>query len=678
MPRAKGTPLRAFAIFVLAAVIGVGGGVLGSGFQHGLTAIQRLLTGMQPEEQLSKAVTDNLTWWQTLLVPTVGGLAAGLVVMLLRGKKPPFGIADIVVLVQLRKGVIRLRESIVQIVASACTIGTGGSIGREGANSHIAATIASLLARWTRVGSRSRSVLVGCGVAAGMATSYNAPIAGAMFVMEVVLGNFAMDVFAPIVVASVLATMVRGGFLGEEAIYSDTLANTRLEVEQGLVLTAIVLGMFCGFGGLFFRYALASGRRLFARLRLPPPLALALGGLIVGGIGIYVPETWGNGWEVVDTIAHGPTITLVVTLLIWKVVATVSTVGSGGLGGIFTPNLVIGAAFGAFFVYGIDALSSASASDADLGNKIAVFAFVGMAGLTSATMHAPVTAVVLIFELTGHYEIVLPAMLCSIVASITSSFVDQDSYYTAAIRDRGEEVPAGIEDMAIRSTFARDVMRTDLHTVKDTARFDEVMELLGNHRGDTIYVVDDDGRLAGRIELQDVKNFINDPTLSSVVIAADLTRPAIAATSDDSIAALMPRFDDPELREIVVIDAHQTKRPLGRVRHLDVITTIGSEVLGPQRRSTRLAVGDRDRRDLRLPRGHEFAAVALPDEWVGHAIDALPADDRNDLVVVSVVRTTDGRETTLAAHPELVLEEGDQIVVLGNASAIRQLRHRRG
>ncbi len=677
MPRAKGTPLRAFAIFFLAAVIGVGGGVLGSGFQHGLSAIQRLLTGMEPDEQLSDAVASNLTWWQTLLVPTVGGLAAGCVILLLRGKKPPFGIADIVVLVQLRKGVIRLRESIVQIVASACTIGTGGSIGREGANSHIAATIASLLARWTRVGSRSRSVLVGCGVAAGMATSYNAPIAGAIFVMEVVLGNFAMDVFAPIVVASVLATMVRTELLGPEAIYSESLANAKLEVEQGLVLTAIVLGMFCGFGGLFFRFALASGRRLFAGLRLPPPFALAVGGLVVGGIGIWVPETWGNGFEVIDTIAKGPTITLVAMLLVLKVVTTVSTVGSGGLGGIFTPNLVIGAAFGAFFIYGIDPLISTDSADLNLGTKIAVFAFVGMAGLTSATMHAPVTAVVLIFELTGHYEIVLPAMLCSIVASITSSFVDQDSYYTAAIRDRGEEVPAGIEDMAIRSTFARDVMRTDLHTVKHTASFDEVMELLGNHRGDTIYVLDDDDRLSGRIELQDVKNFINDPTLSSVVIAADLTRTAPVATSDDSIAALMPRFDDPELREIVVIDGHQTKRPLGRVRHLDVITTIGSEVLGPQRRSTRLTVGDHDRRDLRLPRGHEFAAIALPDAWVGHAIDALPVDDRHELVVVSIIRTEDGRERTHAAHPEFVLAEGDQVVVLGAANAIRKLRHRR-
>lgn len=675
MPRPKGTPLRAFAIFLLAAVIGVSGGLLGSAFQHGLTWIQRLLTGVQADQDLSDAVRANLTWWQTMLVPTVGGLAAGCVILLLRGKKPPFGIADLVVLVQLRKGAIRLRESLVQIVASACTIGSGGSIGREGANSHIAATVASLLARWTRVGSRSRAVLIGCGVSAGMATSYNAPIAGAIFVMEVVLGNFAMDVFAPIVVASVLATMVRGEILGTGAIYSESLRDSFSIVPSTLVLMAILLGVFCGFGGLIFRAALRGGRRLFAALKLPAPLALALGGLVVGAIGVFMPETWGNGFEVVDQIAQGPTGVLIVTLFFWKLVATCATVGSGGLGGIFTPNLVIGAAFGAFFVYGLDALQTGGEDTTDyLAKEIAVFTFVGMAGLTAATMHAPVTAVVLIFELTGHYEIVLPAMLCSIVASITSSLVDQDSYYTAAIRAKGEEVPAGIEDMAIRSTFVRDVMRADCITVRDTASFQEVMALLASHRGDTIYVQDEKGSLIGRIELQDVKNFINDPTLTAAVIAADLTRPAITARPDDSIAAVMPQFDDPELGEVAVVSGQSPPRLIGHVRHRDVIATIGSEVLGPQRRSTRLSVGDRDARDLRLPRGHRFASLPVPDAWVGHAVDALPSDSRRDVVVLAALRTAaDGKERSHAATPDFVLQDGDRVIVLGSADAIRGL-----
>ena len=671
MPKQKGMPLRAFAIFLLAAIIGVVGGLLGVAFQTGLNWIQHTLTG--PEANLSDAVRNHLNWWQTLLVPTAGGLAAGLVLLLVRGKKPPFGIADLVVLVQLRKGTIRLRESLVQIVSSACTIGSGGSIGREGANSQIAATVAALIARWTQLGSRPRAVLLGCGVAAGMATSYNAPITGAMFVMEAVLGNFAMDVFAPIVVASVLATMIRSELLSEGAIYADSLPKELPELPSNLVLMALLLGVMCGFGGLVFRFALSIGRTAFTKLKLAPPLTLALGGLCVGAIGVFMPETWGNGIEVIQKISHEPSGTLILTLFVWKLAATCATVGSGGLGGIFTPNLVIGAAFGAFFAFGLHWLTGAAETGATKV-ETQIFAFVGMAGLTAATMHAPVTSVVLVFELTRHYELTLPVMLCCIVASITASLLDEDSYYTAAIKQKGEQLPGGIEDMAIRTTFVRDVLRRDVVTVRDTAGFSEVMQLLGSHRGDTIYVQDGIGALVGRIELQDVKNFLNDPALTSAVIAADLTRPAVTAGPDESIAAVMPHFDDPELREIAVVSPGNPPRLRGRVRHQDVITTLGSEVLGQQRRNTRLSLQGADAEDLKVPQGYELRTLLVPDAWVGLAIDALPPESLRGVVVMMAIRSENGREEHVAGTPDLVLLEGWRVVVLGTPESIARLQ----
>ena len=235
-------------------------------------------------------------------------------------------------------------------------------------------------------------------------------------------------------------------------------------------------------------------------------------------------------------------------------------------------------------------------------------------------------------------------------------------------------MPTGIEDLAIRSTFVRDVMRADCLTISDKASFDEVMEVLSRHRGDTIYVRDENDSLIGRIELQDVKTFINDPTLSSVVIAADLTRPVVTARADASIATVMPRFDDPELREIAVITSTKPHRLLGRVRHYDIIASIGSEVLGPQRRNTRIPVIGADGRDLQLPPGHRLATLPVPDAWVGHAIDSLPGEGRSDIIVLLEIRRTDGREATTAATPDLVLREGSRIVVMGSNTAIRQLR----
>lgn len=666
MQQQKGTPLRTFAIFLLAAFVGIAGGLLGIVFQMGLNLLQHLLTGFEDGQPLSHAVRDNLTWWQTMLVPTVGGFAAGLVLLVLRGKRPPFGVTDLVALVQLRKGTIRLRESVVQIVSSACTIGSGGSIGREGASVQIAATVAALVSRWTQLGSRPRAILIGCGIAAGMASSYLAPIAGAIFVMEVVLGNFAMGVFAPIVVAAVLATIVRSELLNEVPLYAMDAAGLA-KLSPGLVLAALVLGLLCAVGGIFFRWLLLAGKRLFKQLHLPEPIAMALGGLVVGAIGVFMPETWGNGSEVIGLVAHNPSVTLILTLFLWKQVATVSTVGPGGLGGVFTPNLLVGASFGCLFAYGLGFLMPISPAER------ATFTFVGMAGLCAATMHAPVTAVVLVFELTGHYELTLPVMLCSIVASITASLIDEDSYYTAAIKAKGEQVPSGLEELAIRTTFVRDVLRRDCVTVLDTARFIEVMGHLGSHRGDTIYVRNGAGALVGRIELQDVKAFLNDPSLTAAVIAADLTRPVVTAHPDDSIATVMPRFDDPELREIAVVSPGPTQRLLGRIVHQDVLTTLGSEVLGAQRRTTRLPLhGDAD--GVALPDGHELRAIPVPDPWIGLAIDALPAASRTDVTIVMAIRGRDAQAERLPATPDLVLEDGWQVVVLGSRSAIDKLQ----
>ncbi len=668
MPQ-KGLPLRTFAIFLLAAVIGVAGGVLGSFFQLGLNWLQEQLTGGSGA-QMSEAVRANLTWWQALLVPTLGGLAAGAVLLLLRGDKPPFGVADLVGIVQLRKGALRFRQSLVTIVSSACTIGTGGSIGREGANSQIAATVASILAKVTRVSSKHRAVLLGCGVAAGMATSYNAPIAGAIFVMEIVLGNFAMDVFAPIVVASVLATIVRSELLTEARVY-ENVSDVVQRLPLGLVLAALVLGLFCGIGGVLFRTALRGGRSFFRAMRLPLPVTTALGGLIVGAVGIFMPETWGNGFEVIDDVVANaaglaPSMALILTLFFWKQVATVATVGSGGLGGIFTPNLVIGAAFGVLFASAVGEVLEVQPG------QVATFAFVGMAGLTAATMHAPVTAVVLVFELTGHYELTLPVMLCSIVASVTASVIDEDSYYTAAMKAKGDEVPGGLEDLAIRTTYVRDVVRTDCLTVPHTADFTEVMQLLQTHRGDTVYVVGDDQGLVGRIELQDVKAFLNDPTLTNVVIAADLTRPVVTATAERSIADVLPRFDDPELREIAAVSHHQPPRLLGRVRHQDVLTTLGDEVLGRQRRNLRLAVRGRSE-ELELPPGYAIRSVTAPDAWVGLAVDALPDAARSEVVVLLLIRKGASDEEALPATADQVVEADDELVVLGTRAAVRDL-----
>jgi CIC family chloride channel protein len=297
-----------------------------------------------------------------------------------------------------------------------------------------------------------------------------------------------------------------------------------------------------------------------------------------------------------------------------------------------------------------------------------------MAGLCAAVTHAPVTSIVLVFELTGHYELTLPIMLCSITASVVARMIDEDSYYTDAMRQKGQTLPTGLEELALKTTYVRDVMRKEVATVRDVATFDEVMDRLSKERGDSLYVLDEAGALVGRIQLQDVKNFINDPTLSSVVIAQDLTRPAVTASPDDSIASILPYFDDASVSEIAVTQANPRKL-LGCVRQQDVIAGFRSEVLGQQRRA-RIRSGDKKRSEhVDLPNGWEIAEITVPAEWHDLAIDNLPESALAWLAPLTVERLTDdGVVERLAATQDLVLRQGWSMVALCRSAELQRWR----
>jgi CIC family chloride channel protein len=656
-------PVTAFVLFAMAAIVGVAGGVLSYGFQEAVRWLQLIAVG---DGGTIADAGKRLEWWMRILVPTAGGVVAGVVLLfVVRGS--PFGVTDIVELVYTRRGRIHAGPSALQIVSSATSIATGSSIGKEGPNSQLAATVGALLAHWFKASTRTRAVLLGCGVAAGMATSYGAPIAGALFVMEVVLGNFAMDVFAPIVVASVVATLVRNELDPIGTIYETKVTLT----EPSLVLSAIVLGVLCAFGSIAFRKSLDVSKLFFARLPTFLPLRLGVGGAIVGAIGIWFPEVWGNGYDTLKTLVDAPPpLAIVGMLVLMKTLATAASTGSGAIGGIFTPNLVVGGAAGAAFG---SLLLQTWPSTGD--NRVA-FALVGMAGLCAATTHAPITSILLVFEMTRDYGLILPLMLCSMSASIFARLLDPDSIYTARLRAKGHDVDSGIEQTAMRTTSIRELMRRDHVQVRDTASFDEVMELFSTTRHDAIYVVDADGRLLGHIHVHDVKLFLNDPSLGSVVIAADMTRPAPTAFPDETLAATLARFDDPELEELAVVKAATTPTLLGRVTRRDLIAMLSNEV--GQRRSLRARLsseGGHETSLLELPAGVTIERIPVPEDLVGRALDTLETDDEVGLHILLVVQPgVDGRNEPLLAEPALVLAAGATLVALGTKESIAAFR----
>jgi CIC family chloride channel protein len=667
MQRVRGLPLEATRIFVQAAIIGLFGGLLGVAFRWAVVWLGELVMGPgAPVEVL-------LPWWQSLLIPTLGALGAGLLLRAIRDQRGPFGIGDVVEMAMTRRSTIRVVPSIVQICSSGLSIASGGSIGREGANSQFGATLAAWLGRNLPNTRRSRTVLIGCGIAAGMASAYKAPIAAAIFVMEVVLGNFAMDVLAPIVVASVISTLVTVAVFGQDPLYH--IGQFEL-TEWPLVLSAGLLGAMCGLGGIAFRRCLEFGRRVFDRIPAPLAVRMTLGGLLVGLIGIWHPEVWGNGqttiFEIVQNPGTAPTFLLLASLLVFKTVATAITAGSGALGGVFTPNLVVGAVFGAAFARGVDLFV--------VGEHHTEFALVGMAGLCAATTHAPITAIMLIFEMTGNYGLILPLMLCSILASITARMLDEDSIYTARLRARGHRVGQGLEELAIHQNYVRDIMRRDAARVLDTAPFDDILELFQRDRADTVHVVNTDGRLLGMIHLHDVKQFINDPTLGSVVIAADLTRPAPSVAPDESLAAIIERFDDPDLAELPVVRSATDQHLEGRVTRRDLVTCLSEEVLGERKLRAKLKIaGQRDTKWIEMPPGAALTRLPVPDDLVDRSLDSLDLVQSHGVHVLVVVRRDElGREERVLPRPELVLEDGFELVVFGAVEDVATFRRLHG
>jgi len=683
MAKAQRLRLEASGIFLLAAIVGALGGFGGWAFREILQYLQAFAMGPAAGKDIAVAATDNVVeaasalspLWR-IVIPAAGGLLAGLLLLIVVKRPSPFGIAGYMEMVQTRRSKIHPFRSLGQILSSTCSLASGGSLGREGAITHISTTFASIFGGTLKEGSRNRVVLVACGVAAGMASSYNAPIAGAIFVMEVILGSFAMEIFAPLVVSSVISTIVTKFLVGHgEPLYMADPEKVQLLVDHApLILSAILLGVFCGAGGVLFNMALEWGRKLFQLIPGPALCRLALGGLLVGGIGVWYPEVWGNGYEAINLItdklvkddALNP-MPMLLAILFLKLVATSFTVGSGALGGVFTPTLVVGASFGAFFAYGLDFFTVVEEDTKE------VFTLVGMAGICAATTHAPITAIMLIFELTLDYNIILPVMLCSIIASLTARFLAPDSYYTARLRERGHAQAAGVEELAMATNYVRDIMRADAVRVHQTESFEHVMDLFSSTRRDTVYVVDPMFTLTGRIHLHDVKYFINDPSLGSVVIAADLTRRAVTVTPDETLASILPRFDDPDLDELAVVSESHAPTLKGRVTRRDVMACLSDEVLGKRRLRTRFRTREgREDSHVELPTATDLDKFTMPAHLAGRTIGSLdlPA---GILPLVLVERTQDGREQRVLAEPQTVIPPDSDLIVMGKLESLKRL-----
>ncbi len=503
-------PSETLITYLWAGIVGCLGGASGPLFRWACDQVQQVLVGN--DKNLVEAASD-LPNWRRVAVPTLGGLLAGLVLVwgrrLTRGERA----ADYMESVTIGDGVIRTGPTLVKVVSSIASIASGGSIGREGPMVQLAAMFASRVGRWVRFPRARLRLMVACGAAAGIASAYNAPIGGALFVAEIVLGSIAMESFGPLLFASFMATVLARAFVGVAPLLG--VQGFEL-VSFGELFCYLGLGLLAGALAPLFLWLLEASTRLFARLPLPIWARMALGGLIVGLITIQHPYVWGNGQGALRVILHTDWLWgALLTLLAFKLVATASTVGSGAVGGVFTPTLLVGAVIGALVGNAVHAFAP---EHTGLPHH---YALVGAGAFLAATTHAPLMAILILFDMTLAHEIVLPLMLACVGAYLVSQALHETGIYAVPRKALQQEPPAREHLEALREC---DLMRPDPPRIRDTARFSEILDAFVANRHNNLYVVDAAGAFCGVIPLHEIKPLLNDPDLHRLTIAHDFLR----------------------------------------------------------------------------------------------------------------------------------------------------------
>ena len=565
---------------VLAGGVGVIGGLVNLFFYYATESVKNLFL-RHPGDPVE--VAEMMANWQLILTPTLGGLCAGLVLywgLRLVGPQRSSNLLEVVVA---GDGRLPMRSAIIKFVSSLITIGSGGSIGREGGITQLSATFASKWGQWARWHPYRLRLLVGCGAASGISAAYNAPISGAVFAALIVLGNFSMNLFAPLVFASVVATMVSRSFFGLRPWYT-VPAFEFTSVSQ--LPWFICLGLLTGAVGAVILKLLNRSEELFKKLEVPIYIRLALGGLVVGVIALRFPGVWGNGYVVTNRILVGQYpqetagLTFLAGLFLAKLVATLATVGSGAVGGVFTPTLFFGAGVGAIFGLGLRELH--------IGEElpIAAFAVVGMGSMLSATLRSPLLAMIMIFEISLDYSLMPPLMLACVVSILVAGKLHPESIYTEPLRRKGLLIrqDAATSEAATERTVS-DLMRAPVPPVRETCPLREIANRFLTSANNFLPVVDGKGQMVGIIALQDLKEFLGSGDEILGVIAYDLMRPPPpCVTPNQRLLEVLPVVLASEQRNIPVVNTLKENRLVGALARAEVLG-IFSELISASRKS---------------------------------------------------------------------------------------------
>jgi len=549
---------------VLALVTGVGAGLGAVAFRYMILGFTYVFSGHRDYSAVGHAdnpLIPGFGIWFVVLAPVVGGLIYGPLVSRFAPEARGHGVPEVMLAVNRMGGRIRPQVPVVKSLASAICIGSGGSVGREGPIVQIGSAIGSVTGQWLRAPESQLRLLVACGAAGGISATFNAPIAGVFFALELILRNFQTQSFGLVVLSSITADAIGRAAFGNHPFLS--LPGFDFSSPLELVLYAGLGVLATGVGVAFVR-VLYSGEDLADRLwRGPAWLRPAAGGILLGLLLLAVPQLYGVGYPVLQRAVGGHYVILVLLgLLAAKLLATSMTMWIGGSGGVFAPSLFMGAmlgcAYGAVAHHLLPHLAAAAGA----------YGLVGMGAVFAAAARAPITAVIIIFELTGDYRIILPLMFAIVVATALSGGLSRDTIYTLKLRRRGIDIdqpqPVGL----MAQIPVSDAMGNPPRAVRPDQPLGELVKRFASERSDSLPVIAADGTVAGVVAAVDVEGALGqDGGDSTVAVALARAAPTLRAADslEDAVHVLAGSDDE----GVPVLDEHG--RLIGWLTHRRVL-----------------------------------------------------------------------------------------------------------
>lgn len=626
--------------------------------------------GIAAETRDPLDVAQNLAWYWRIAIPAAGGALVGPLIYFFAREARGHGIPEVMKAVAIRGGVIRARIVGVKALASALSIGTGGSVGREGPIVQIGSAFGSTLGQKLQLNAAGIRTLVGCGAAAGISATFNAPIAGAIFAAEIIVGDFAVTQFTPIVISSVVASVVTRYAIGNHPAFPVPDYEIVSPFELGPYMIA---GIVAGLVAVAFIRTLSFAEDTFERVPLPEWSKASVGGAMVGVMAIWLPNVYGVGYTTIAGALTGQlTAGLMGLLVVAKILATSITIGSGGSGGVFAPSLFLGATAGG--VVGVLVEQYFPGATATSG----AYALVTMGAVVAAATHAPVSAIIIIFELTQTIDIIPALMTACVISTLVAQLSFRDSIYTTKLRRQGVDMFEARNPNVLKDLSVRDVIVLDPVVIPASADFKTILDLVVSSPHNQFYVASPSGAHMGAISLQEIRRLIYEQdALQHVVVAGDLVDPSHPSVTDDvDLSVVMSIFSSTHVDEIAVVNADDPDKLVGTVREKDVIEASHTEQLrrdlaGGMQTSLRAAGAGQT---VDLGDGHQLREIMAPPHVVGRSLRKLGLRERLGVQVLLVrSRKPDGATHLRVPHGEDVLVEGDAVIVAGTTQALDML-----